>query len=836
MILTAGLVVLCMFAFIFSPSLKPQHLPVLLGMFAFGTIFYLLGQPSGKGSWFAVAGAIVGFVVVSFMPDIWGPAPAATTSVGKLSEEELQELMQKRQTANEFMGNVIRTGLMSIDQFIAQQQPTFLEQPPQMRQFYYQIFQGPYMNYLDQKGRAFGFAPAGNTRAEVREAVVRDWVMAKEADKLGIRVSNATITEYLKKASNQNLTDKEFIRLREETGLSEDELYDLLRYQIKVKQYYALLDPTHSFTNPLGSPASNLRVVPPEQLWEYYKRATIQQDMELVSIPVKDFESKVPDPSEGELAAFFEMYKNRFPRGVITRQEGWTEPPEVLSPEPAFGVPRKIKLAYFTVKIPSNDEIISPAVYQELVDYLKQKAEFEKQLESVLEDDLRKEVEANLKKLEDDRKPESKKLEKALRDFYWKSLENYPDPSQSLPLSGYDVPSPLSPGGPAVAQKPPKQDFPPAVAEKYRTFEDAMKDVADAYTFDRQQIARLENDRRISSLISKMSNLSGDYQREGEGHLTPQDVSDELVAYAKEQGFDKDSYTVPEHAWTPAEMTDRKIGLAVEVDINTNAGPGERRATAATNGATVVFQMFEQTRPEDLFQPYQAISRSEADTRYVFWKIEDHPAFVPEWNTLTEDERKEVTEAWKLFKARDLAKARAKEISDALTKYFAKKPEEGAEDRDMQKALDKLKLKQQSGDGLNVRFVPSFQWLMPPDPRSGMPPRLGMVVGVPKAGEQFMNAAFNEISYDPKTEEGGVGVLVNADGTDYYVGKVLRRQYGLAENLEGLRESFLRDTDSAPAMQTVAVLQNQQARELHDKWQQKFMEKYNISVTPPRER
>ncbi|MCA9071400.1 MAG: hypothetical protein KDA84_20875, partial [Planctomycetaceae bacterium] len=87
--------------------------------------------------------------------------------------------------------------------------------------------------------------------------------------------------------------------------------------------------------------------------------------------------------------------------------------------------------------------------------------------------------------------------------------------------------------------------------------------------------------------------------------------------------------------------------------------------------------------------------------------------------------------------------------------------------------------------------------------------------------------------YDSDKEQGGGGVLVNADATEYYVGKVLQRQYGLAENIDGLREAYLRDTETTPAMETVAFLQNQKTRELHEKWQRNFVEKYDINVTPP---
>src|SRR5688500_11441922 len=100
-ILMAGLVVLCMFAFTLADFLQPQHLPTLLGMVAFGLIFYLLGQPTGKGGWYAVAGVVLGFAVVSMVPKFWGPEPAATSTIGTLSEQQLRETDHPRRGANQ---------------------------------------------------------------------------------------------------------------------------------------------------------------------------------------------------------------------------------------------------------------------------------------------------------------------------------------------------------------------------------------------------------------------------------------------------------------------------------------------------------------------------------------------------------------------------------------------------------------------------------------------------------------------------------------------------------------------------------------------------------------
>ncbi len=76
-------------------------------------------------------------------------------------------------------------------------------------------------------------------------------------------------------------------------------------------------------------------------------------------------------------------------------------------------------------------------------------------------------------------------------------------------------------------------------------------------------------------------------------------------------------------------------------------------------------------------------------------------------------------------------------------------------------------------DGPKILFTPAFafQWMQPPTQQTGV--RLGKVNKIPKAGEKFMEAAFHEFD-----KVGEVGVLVNADATVFFIGKLLDRQYG----------------------------------------------------------
>lgn len=840
-ILTAILVVLSIFAFTLADFLRPEHLLPMLGILGFSLIFYLLAQPSGKGGWAAAVGAILGFVIVSFLPTAFGPPAAATTSVGDLSQEELREQMLKRRNANQFMLQVYIQGNGNRPE-IPQLPPSIMNNP-QFRGQIIQMFRQQQM--WDAGFRTFGFAPLQESDQFAREDTVRTWVMAQQADEIGVHVSNAAISEYLKKASNGRLSAEQFTRYRQELTMSEAELYDLLRFQIKAKLYQQLTFPSV--------------MTPPEQMWDFYTRATVKQDMELVSVPVDAFTGQYfpytiaaeieyyTDPqssveSAGTLASgteadlvldqeteqpvsvtvdetqylqirsgdvtgayvesgavavksevldYFEAHKNRYPQGRITEQEGWTVPVAAMSPEPAFGVPRRIQLAYLKATIPDRE------------DYDPSEAE--------------------------------------LRTFYEQNIENYSDPSFSRPLE--DPEEPEDPNKPAVAQRLYREGAEPAAAEKpagydgpawaekreYLDFYAAQEDVREDWIFDRQQKARLENDERISQLMVKMNELSLASQIEGEGHMTPQEISDALAEYALELGFDKDDYVVTE-PMTPKEMTATQIGQAVEVDINPNPAPGQRKATVKTGGANVVYQMFEESPPDELFRPQQVIAPDLADTRYAYWKIDDLEPYVPERESLSRNQQAEVSEAWKIFKARDQAKDRAEEIRGRLAKYFANLKDD-AEDRDFTKALDELELKTVVGDRpLNVVYPTGFSWMQTGGPQGG--PELGRVNGVEKAGERFMQTAFHKLDYDEEKKESELGVLANADSTVFYVGKAIDRRYGEADSIEVLLQSYVDNPDQS-AMQVVNMLRRQQSQELVQKWRQQFDERFQIQITPP---
>ncbi len=777
-ILTAGLTVLAIFAFIFLDSLKPEHVPILLGMIAFGAIFYLFGQPSGHGTGFAIAGATLGLIVMPFVGKLFGPPPAATTSMGNLSAKELTQKIADRNNANLFIYKVHQVGFGERPDARAQ-----LAKMPGLagNQQILNFLVGEEMRW-DRRFGIYAFAPLRETGESQQLETVRTWVRVQEADKMGIRVSDQAITNYIQKASDGKLSREKFMEFRDDLNLSDAELYDILRYHLKAQQYFRLTMPASLATTP-------------EENWRFYQRTTVSQDMELATIDVKDYVDQVPEPGDAEVIAFFDLYKNNGPPGRFNEQRAWEVPTEMLRVEPGFAVPRKVRIAYLTGKFPEDPV----PTEEDLAEYYK--------------------------KYYDTHKSEFPNL----------------NPNRVRPLE-IAMPA-LTEDAPAVAQKPRTdlQDKAWAEKPKYLTY-DQVKDrmvkdlqikshVTRNWVDDQNQAASVAlHDEKMTKAMARMTELSTKWRERDEGQDLGQEISDEVQKLADELGL---QYTVPPHAWTPAELNSKAvnpIGHTVELEIHKGGvkdegegilPPGLMKATMKLPSKPVGYQAFE-ADPQALYQPWESINPEDKGTRYIYWKIEDHESYIPEtWADLTTEEQDHVKAEWKMAKARELAKKRAEELLK-IVKASEKK--------------DDLKLalagqKSVNGAEYAVHEATNITWLEETSPNSNEV-QFGRVFIADQnqhAGEQFMKTAFEDLE-----NPGDTAVLMNADGSKFFLGQLEKRQFG-KESLTVLRESFTLPNPQ-PGHAVMNGLAQQEARNLYQTWQTQFDEKYQIQIPQPAER
>ena len=159
------------------------------------------------------------------------------------------------------------------------------------------------------------------------EDSVNRWLMAHKADELGMNVSNETITNFIKEQSSGKLSLKDFQGYVKQYGgdrYTEQNLFDDLSEELKVQEFRNIY-------------AISVTGVPPGQRWDYYCRTQQQATIECIPVPVAKFAATNQKPSDKELEAYFEKYKDK------------VQLPDAS--EPGFRVPQKIEIEYFTANV-----------------------------------------------------------------------------------------------------------------------------------------------------------------------------------------------------------------------------------------------------------------------------------------------------------------------------------------------------------------------------------------------------------------------------------------------------------------------------------------------------
>ena len=178
--------------------------------------------------------------------------------------------------------------------------------------------------FLMQAAAAAGRDPSRlPTFPEGEELLVREMILAREADQLGMVVSNNSINEFLAIWTNnmvrQNQFDAMIASLRYgRSPVSAGDLFESLRTALVARNMLLLFQTGFS-----GDP--------PGWRWDFYKRLEQAATVEAFPVAVEDFAVSVPAPAESELRTFFERYKDSLP---VAR-----------SPDPGFKEPHRIRYA-----------------------------------------------------------------------------------------------------------------------------------------------------------------------------------------------------------------------------------------------------------------------------------------------------------------------------------------------------------------------------------------------------------------------------------------------------------------------------------------------------------
>ncbi len=160
---------------------------------------------------------------------------------------------------------------------------------------------------------------------EGEELIVREMLLAKEAEKIGLTVSNNAINEFLAAWTNNMVRQDQLdgiiagLRFGRAPVLAAD-LFESLRTALIARNTLLLFQTGFS-----GDP--------PGWRWDFYKRLEQSATIKVFPVEVENLAMSVEAPSESELKAYFEKFKNNLP----SRR----------SPNPGFKEPHRIRYASF---------------------------------------------------------------------------------------------------------------------------------------------------------------------------------------------------------------------------------------------------------------------------------------------------------------------------------------------------------------------------------------------------------------------------------------------------------------------------------------------------------
>ncbi len=842
---------LAMISFVFlgaigdNPSNMPTTLVVLLVASLAGCIGWLIGLQAEKSSEWGISGIIIGALLGMLITVYTKEANAVAIGSGGLTSTEISELRNQRIIANRFMQAAVQQS--------GQLNPQAAE---------------PYM---------FGFF----SRREISiEDLVLGELLRKEADELGVVITDDAVTDLIKKASSDKMTADAFSKIRNNlapTGgkVTEKQLLESIKSEMKANEARKLL-----FTQ------SQLTL---ENYWDFYEKVSVRQSAEVAAIPVSSFIDETAEPIESELQELFIAHRGNIPN--------FNEEGRSAEGRPGFLQPRRIKLGYLEAvyeeieplagtvtdeeiqkeyeerylrQMPaeqpaSNEDLLNsgPLIPEMKLPKLDAKPEAKEDAEKTepettdapksdsdkpaaeSKEEMKKDAEVKDPAVEETEKPEkseeakpeaideadkteakeenstsfmlnSSKLQTVAFFQEETAEEAKPDDAEAKPQA--DEEKPAAEVKPAAEEKPAAE----ATGVVPPAPEDQVRPLDDDLKMElRDDILRrktqTEIQKRIGAAFDFLSRISYNMLLENESENYI--TLEEAKKQIAEYAEKSNLVYIETPLLSQQEMRiseDYPIGLAV---------------TALGNRQLVTNDLF-QTAPTNLYTVNRA-DRFTTDSAFAYWKLEDKEAYSPE---TMEDEavREQVIKAWRLQQALPKAQARADELAkkakseeaDSMSKLLAETTVTGTE----------------GGLFIEVRETGDFTWMQrssaaPTGLGQEQPARPSVIPGVEDAGERFFKTVFNELSAKD------VGVAPNRDNSVLYVTRIKERYPSNDAEVAKLRESFLSDMQTRERTKqlmrqitgqdmpdTYSMMEYQEYSETYVDWSRKLMDKYNVEI------
>ncbi|QDU48755.1 SurA N-terminal domain-containing protein [Gimesia panareensis] len=818
-VLMVPLTILAMFAFIILGQMNVNQAPPILGMLFVGALFWFLGKDRGKGKEFAAVGVVIGFIVGYMNMPQMGAANVVTSSAGEIDQQQFQEMLNNRRIAN---------------QFVAQSYFASLTEEEQQRA-------------RVPQGALFGFPFVESSEDDM----ILEFLLRKEADKMQLVVSDDAISNYISRYTNNKLSRDAFQEVCQKMGVTQGQIYEILRNQLKARLAFQIKSPEVSLT--------------PDQYWNFYKKFNVREELEVAALPVKDFEGQIPEPTDAEKQAFYENYKAVFPNQKGPGSPGLLQPP-------------KVKVEYLLADYEETEKLVPPVKPEEIKAFYEENKETLYKNNPIPNDPLLNlpgaptapqgdqpieapkpaasektpaapkesaapkadKTESPAPKADSKPKPEATPKEKTESKDKTSALdsdqttfvalldEKQPakkepakkepakkEPAKTEPAKNpADAPKPqpetksekkpeTKPAAKPAESQPESATTAPPPLEPYRPLNDELKsEIRDQLLRERTLTLMKE---KINAAATFMNDLSYAINTPdtAETPPTPKEVTEQLKKYAAKHHL---VYNI-----TPL-MTAQELSESEKYPLGTAREPTLNEFTAQPR--TVLEQLFG-TPIDQLYTTFEA-EDSFSSALISYWKIDHTDTMVPKFDD--PEIQKEIVAQIKTEKARPLAQKRAEELQALITK---------AGDKEMQEALKGQTITgKKEGTELLTQTTESFSWLRTSTAGASNPfsfprPELSTISAIDGAGNDFMEQVFDNL------QDGGVGVALNADKSVAYVVKVLNRIPSTPGGQTAMYQEFLK-TDLFFFFSPYLPMAQQEQVQTIQAWGKDLQAKYNV--------
>ena len=465
--------------------------------------------------------------------------------------------------------------------------------------------------FLVETMAAAGQDPSRIRLADDEKDVVDTMLLAKEAEKNGIVVSNAAINQFLSEWTNDLVRPDQFDSIVRQIGgrmgVSQEDVFEALRTVLMARRMETLLVGGVGFD---GAPAG--------WRWDYYRRLEQAATVEAVPVVVEQFVDKLPEPAEPALRAFFEKYKDDLPAA--------------RSPDPGFRQPHRVRYDYLVAKAGAFQDEEKQKITDEQV-----KAFYEDRKAALFKAKPAADEAGEADKA--DEKPAEKAADaKDGADAGRVRATAVAFRQPAVAAQEGDGKSDAAATGAAAETKGESKD------EEFEPLEKVRDDIVD-------RLAKEAVEKRISSIfdavktdVAKYAESLALWEVAGDG-AGPAPVGPDVKKIAATQGIEGGTSDLVNATQAYA---DGGIGGSFEFAVSREFGVRQQRWIDMLFGPGA-----------QSLQP--VTSRDVEENRYLSWKTEDQPEFTPSFQSARDD----VLRAWRIVEARPLARKAAEELATA---------------------------------------------------------------------------------------------------------------------------------------------------------------------------